>query len=46
MESAYAVTVQKPEMHGPPQFQTPDWPRSRDSVRQLAALGPELVPSS
>lgn len=43
MESAYAVTVQKPEMHGPPQFVTPDWNTSRESVKKLAALQPELV---
>lgn len=25
-ESAYAVAVQKPELHGPPMYYTPDWP--------------------
>ncbi len=43
MESAYAVTVQKPELHGPPQFVTPDWISARQSVELLAALEPELV---
>ncbi|HEY0790944.1 MAG TPA: MBL fold metallo-hydrolase [Chthoniobacterales bacterium] len=42
-ESAYAVAVQKPEMHGPPMYFTPDWPSARDSVRKLAALEPELA---
>jgi glyoxylase-like metal-dependent hydrolase (beta-lactamase superfamily II) len=42
-ESAYAVTVQKPEMHGPPAYYTQDWDAARDSVRKLAALEPEIV---
>lgn len=42
-ESAYAVAVQKEEIHGPPQYFTPDWPSSAASVRRLAALEPELV---
>ena len=42
-ESAYAVTVQKPEMHGPPAYYTQDWEAARESVRKLAALEPELV---
>lgn len=42
-ESAYAVLTQKPEMHGPPQYYTPDWDAARESVRRLAALEPELV---
>jgi glyoxylase-like metal-dependent hydrolase (beta-lactamase superfamily II) len=42
-ESAYEVVVQEPEMHGPPRYFTPDWASSRDSVRRLAALEPELV---
>jgi glyoxylase-like metal-dependent hydrolase (beta-lactamase superfamily II) len=42
-ESAYAVLLQKPEMHGPPQYYTPDWDAARDSVQRLAALEPELV---
>lgn len=43
MESAYAVTVQKPEIHGPPQFVTQDWDAARESVEKLAPLEPELV---
>lgn len=42
-ESAYAVALQKPEMHGPPMYFTPDWPHARESVQKLAALEPELV---
>ena len=42
-ESAYAVLTQKPEMHGPPQYYTPDWETARESVRRLAALEPELL---
>lgn len=42
-ESAYEVATQKPEMHGPPRYFTPDWQDARDSVRKLAKLDPELV---
>ncbi len=42
-ESAYAIAVQKPDMHGPPMQFTPDWHSSRDSVRKLAALAPDIV---
>lgn len=42
-ESAYAVAVQKPEIHGPPMYFTPDWHSARDSVALLAMLRPELV---
>ncbi len=42
-ESAYAVAMQRPEMHGPPMCFTPDWPSARGSVRELAALQPELA---
>jgi glyoxylase-like metal-dependent hydrolase (beta-lactamase superfamily II) len=42
-ESAYAVATQRPELHGPPMYFTPDWDSARDSVRRLAALQPELV---
>ncbi|WP_232628390.1 MBL fold metallo-hydrolase [Methylobacterium sp. Leaf118] len=40
-ESAYAVTVQAPELHGPPKYLTLDWPAAEASVRALAALEPE-----
>jgi len=42
-ESAYAVAVQKAEMHGPPMYFTVDWEKARTSVRRLAALEPETV---
>ncbi len=42
-ESAYAVAVQKPELHGPPKYYTQDWEAARASVQNLAALEPELV---
>ncbi|WP_188262043.1 MBL fold metallo-hydrolase [Azospirillum tabaci] len=42
-ESAYAVAVQDPEMHGPPMYYTTDWGKARDSVVLLAGLEPELV---
>lgn len=42
-ESAYEILVQRPEMHGPPRYFTPDWEAARRSVQQLAALNPELV---
>lgn len=42
-ESAYAAATQKPEMHGPPMYFTPDWDAARQSVERLAALEPDLV---
>lgn len=42
-ESAYAVAVQKPKMHGPPMYFTPDWASARTSVEMLAALEPDTV---
>ena len=43
-ESAYQnLFAQDPVLHGPPQYVTPDWARSEESVKQLAALQPELV---
>jgi len=42
-ESAYAVTVQDPEMHGPPMYFTVDWEKARQSVEMLAQLNPELA---
>jgi hypothetical protein len=44
-ESAYAVLPQRPELHGPPMYFTQDWQASRESVRRLAALNPDLVVS-
>jgi len=42
-ESAYAVATQRPELHGPPMYFTPDWESAGESVRRLSALAPELV---
>lgn len=42
-ESAYEVLVQKPEMHGPPRYFTPDWHAAAASVAKLAALKPDLL---
>lgn len=42
-ESAYAVTVQKPEMHGPPMYYTTSSDNARASVEHLAALEPDRV---
>lgn len=42
-ESAYEVAVQKPEIHGPPRYFTPDWQQAKRSVVTLAKLEPELV---
>ena len=42
-ESAYAIAVQEPELHGPPRYFTPDWVAARKSVETLSALQPEVV---
>jgi glyoxylase-like metal-dependent hydrolase (beta-lactamase superfamily II) len=42
-ESAYAVAVQRPEMHGPPMYYTVEWDKAARSVAQLAELAPETV---
>ena len=42
-ESAYAAATQAPELHGPPQYFTPDWMSARASVERLAALEPEMA---
>jgi glyoxylase-like metal-dependent hydrolase (beta-lactamase superfamily II) len=42
-ESAYAVAVQRPEMHGPPMYYTVEWDKAAASVAQLAELAPETV---
>jgi glyoxylase-like metal-dependent hydrolase (beta-lactamase superfamily II) len=44
-ESAYAVALQRAEMHGPPAYFTPDWETAQRSVHQLAELDPELIVS-
>ncbi|WP_342641523.1 MBL fold metallo-hydrolase [Rhodoligotrophos ferricapiens] len=42
-ESAYAVAVQRAEMHGPPMYFTTEWDKAGQSVAKLATLKPELV---
>lgn len=42
-ESAYAVATQRPEMHGPPRYFTPDWASAKVAVERLAALEPDTV---
>jgi len=42
-ESAFAVLAQRPEIHGPPRYFTPDWEAAHRSVETLAALEPELA---
>lgn len=42
-ESAFAVALQFPEIHGPPMYYTPDWQSARASVEYLATLEPQLV---
>jgi hypothetical protein len=43
MESAYAVAVQKPELHGSPMYFTTDFEAAKRSVQMLAKLEPELA---
>lgn len=42
-ESFLAVAKQKPELHGPPAYYTPDWDSARISVEQLAKLCPKTI---
>ena len=42
-ESAYAVAVQRPEIHGPPMYYTLEWDKAGKSVTRLAELDPEIV---
>jgi glyoxylase-like metal-dependent hydrolase (beta-lactamase superfamily II) len=42
-ESVYSSLTQKPEMHGPPMYFTPDWRAARNSVQTLASLSPETL---
>lgn len=45
-ESFLAVAQQKPELHGPPAYYTPDWDAARQSVRNLATLSPRTIAPS
>jgi glyoxylase-like metal-dependent hydrolase (beta-lactamase superfamily II) len=42
-ESMLAVLAQRCELHGPPAYFTQDWDASRESVRALDRLDPQLV---
>jgi glyoxylase-like metal-dependent hydrolase (beta-lactamase superfamily II) len=42
-ESFMAVAKQKPELHGPPAYYTPDWDAARASVQMLAKLCPRTI---
>jgi glyoxylase-like metal-dependent hydrolase (beta-lactamase superfamily II) len=42
-ESVYEAATQELEMHGPPQYFTPDWIDAARSVRSLATLEPEVA---
>lgn len=42
-ESIFAVLAQRPELHGPPAYYTPDWSSAESSVRRLAQLEPRLL---
>lgn len=42
-ESLSAALTQRPELHGPPMYFTPDWDAARDSVRHLADYAPTAV---
>jgi glyoxylase-like metal-dependent hydrolase (beta-lactamase superfamily II) len=41
-ESLLAAITQRPEIHGPPAYFTPDWVSARRSVELLASIYPEL----
>jgi glyoxylase-like metal-dependent hydrolase (beta-lactamase superfamily II) len=42
-ESFLAVAKQRPELHGPPAYYTPDWKAAGESVQALARLCPYTV---
>jgi glyoxylase-like metal-dependent hydrolase (beta-lactamase superfamily II) len=42
-ESLLAALTQRPEMHGPPMYYTPDWDEAARSVRRLSQLEPEVA---
>jgi glyoxylase-like metal-dependent hydrolase (beta-lactamase superfamily II) len=42
-ESAFAVAIQAPEIHGPPMYYTSDWGAARASAEHVAGLEPELL---
>jgi glyoxylase-like metal-dependent hydrolase (beta-lactamase superfamily II) len=42
-ESLLSVLAQKPEVHGPPMYFTPDWEHAHSSVERLAELDPAVA---
>ncbi len=42
-ESMMAIAQQRPELHGPPSYYTPDWIAARASVDTLASLQPKTL---
>lgn len=42
-ESMSAVMTQRPGVHGPPAYYTPDWTTAAESVHRVAALEPEIL---
>lgn len=42
-ESLIAALAQRPEMHGPPMYLTPDWGAARTSLRHLADYSPSAA---
>ena len=42
-ESLVSALTQRPEMHGPPMYFTPDWDSARTSVRHLADYAPSAA---
>lgn len=42
-ESMMAIAQQRPELHGPPSYYTPDWIAARASVHTLASLQPRTL---
>lgn len=41
--SFLAVASQRPELHGPPEYYTPDWDEAKLSVEKLARLRPAII---
>ncbi len=42
-ESAFAVLLQKKEIHGPPAYFTPNWQAAQRSVEKLVSLQPSVI---
>jgi glyoxylase-like metal-dependent hydrolase (beta-lactamase superfamily II) len=42
-ESLFAIATQRPELHGPPAYYTPNWDEAKASVARLAELQPTLL---